>query len=88
MRIIPGFTRALIIVLCAAALLSSAFAQEAIAPLPKFSPQQLAEDFQVARRSLEEGHSGIYRYTSKAELDRIFDAAAGSLTRPMERSTR
>src|SRR6185295_15799695 len=27
---------------------------------------------------------GIYRYTSKAEMDRIFDAAARSLDRPMD----
>jgi hypothetical protein len=51
--------------------------------LPTFTPEQLREDFQVARRALEEGHSGIYRYTPKPQLDRTFDAAARSLDRPM-----
>jgi C-terminal processing protease CtpA/Prc len=51
--------------------------------LPTFTPAQLREDFQVARRALEEGHSGIYRYTPKPELDRVFEAAARSLDHPM-----
>jgi hypothetical protein len=50
----------------------------------KFEPRQLREDFQIARRSLEEGHSGLYRYTKKAELDRIFDEAERSLDHPMD----
>src|ERR1043165_5441959 len=54
------------------------------AALPKFTREQLREDFQIARRALEEGHSGIYRYTSKAELDAAFDRAEASLDRPMD----
>src|SRR5690349_5692353 len=50
---------------------------------PTFTPEQLREDFQVARRALEEGHSGIYRYTPKPQLDRTFDAAARALDHPM-----
>jgi hypothetical protein len=50
----------------------------------KFEPRQLREDFQIARQSLEEGHSGLYRYTKKAELDRIFDEAENSLDHPMD----
>src|SRR5712691_5687618 len=50
----------------------------------KFEPGQLREDFQIARQSLEEGHSGLYRYTNKAELDRIFDDAEKSLAHPMD----
>jgi hypothetical protein len=50
----------------------------------KHSPEKLLEDFKILRASLEEGHSGIYRYTSKAELDRVFDNAAAQLTRPMD----
>jgi hypothetical protein len=44
---------------------------------------QLQADFQLARRALEEAHGGIYRYTPKAELDQVFDAAAARLDRPM-----
>ena len=50
----------------------------------KFEPRQLREDFQIARQSLEEGQSGLYRYTKKADLDRIFDAAEKSLDHPMD----
>lgn len=50
----------------------------------KFAPAQLQKDFQIARQSLEEAHSGLYRYTKKAELDQIFDAAKKSLDHPMD----
>lgn len=49
-----------------------------------FEPGQLREDFQIARQSLEEGQSGLYRYISKAELNRTFDAAVKSLDHPMD----
>lgn len=58
--------------------------QDSAMALPKFTPEQLREDFQIARRALEEGHSGIYRYTPKPQLDRSFDAAARSLDHPMD----
>jgi hypothetical protein len=51
--------------------------------LSKIEPKLLQEDFHIARTALEEGHSGIYRYTSKIELDRTFDDAAKKLDRPM-----
>src|SRR5437868_11038732 len=57
---------------------------DSAAALPKFTPEQLREDFQIARRALEEGHSGIYRYTPKPQLDRTFDAAARALDHPMD----
>ena len=84
MKFKPNLARILINFLCGLALLSYAFAQDANAPLPKLPNEQLVEDFQIARRALEEGHSGIYRYTSKTDMDRIFDAAARSLDRPMD----
>jgi len=51
--------------------------------LPKIEPKLLRDDFQIARPSLEEGHSGIYRYTPKSELDRAFDSTAAKLDHPM-----
>lgn len=48
-----------------------------------FSIQQLREDFQVFRDSLEEGHAGLYRYTPKTELDRQFDEVLKTLSQPM-----
>jgi hypothetical protein len=46
-------------------------------------PDKLVADFRLARQALEEGHSGIYRYAAKEELDRLFDVAEKSLNRPM-----
>lgn len=50
----------------------------------KFESRQLREDFLIARQSLEEGHSGLYRHTKKADLDRIFDEIEKSLDHPMD----
>ncbi len=52
--------------------------------LPKIESKLLQADFQIARTALEQGHSGIYRYTPKIELDRAFDAAARKLDWPMD----
>lgn len=51
--------------------------------LQGIKPAMLLEDFQIARKALEEGHPGIYRYTLKAEMDRIFETAAKSLDRSL-----
>ncbi len=50
---------------------------------PKIEPKLLVEDFGLFRTALEEGHSGIYRYTPRAEMDRVFDAAAKQIDHPM-----
>jgi hypothetical protein len=50
----------------------------------QLSPKQLQEDFRILRSALEEGHSGIYRYTPKDDLDRIFDLTLRKLDRPMD----
>src|SRR5215813_13865664 len=48
-----------------------------------FSLQQLAEDYALFRKTLEEGQPGIYRYTPKEEMDRIFAEAQDHLNKPM-----
>jgi hypothetical protein len=65
-------------------LLTSVPARAGTETSKRFEPAQLREDFRIARQSLEEGHSGLYRYTNKAELDRIFDEAEESLDHPMD----
>jgi hypothetical protein len=50
----------------------------------KLAPEALREDFRIARHALEEGHAGIYRYTPKRVLDRIFDDAERAIDRPMD----
>jgi hypothetical protein len=46
-------------------------------------PDKLIADFRLARQALEEGHSGVYRYTPEGKLDGLFDTAEKSLIRPM-----
>jgi hypothetical protein len=52
--------------------------------IKKFESKQLRDDFQIARQCLEEAHPGLYRYTKKAEMDRIFQKAEKSLDHPMD----
>jgi hypothetical protein len=52
-------------------------------PETVLQPDKLLADFRIARLALEEGHSGIYRFTPKQTLDSLFDQAEKSLTRPM-----
>ncbi len=51
----------------------------AIAQVNTFTPKQLQEDLQIAKQALEEGHGGIYRYTSKAMVDQHFSDAQRAL---------
>ncbi len=48
-----------------------------------YSPDQLQQDFKIFRNALEEGHAGLYRYTSKEEMDALFESVEKSLDRSM-----
>ena len=62
----------------------AAAAQQPPAPSArKIDPKGLQSDFQLARRTLLEIHSGIYRYTPKAELDESFDKVSKQFDHPM-----
>jgi len=50
------------------------------------APVQTQADFDLMRRALEEAHSGLYRYSSKAEMDRGFDAERSKLSRPLAKA--
>ena len=65
-------------------LASMAVASSALAAAPALTSAQLQADFRLAREALEEAHGGIYRYTAKPELDRLFDATAARLDHPMD----
>jgi C-terminal processing protease CtpA/Prc len=52
-------------------------------PAKKYAIKELKEDFQLMRAALEEGHGSLYRYTSKEEMDRQFEAALKKLIKPM-----
>ncbi|NIM59886.1 MAG: hypothetical protein GTO16_13260 [Candidatus Aminicenantes bacterium] len=49
----------------------------------KFTAKQLKDDFELLRNALEEGHGGLYRYTSKEELDRQFESIFKNLDQPL-----
>lgn len=70
--------------LALAALTTPAVARQSEPPAPQFTREQLRQDLTVARRALEEGHSGLYRYTPRAEIDRAFDAISNALGGPMD----
>jgi C-terminal processing protease CtpA/Prc len=40
-------------------------------------------DFDLMRKALEEAHTGLYRFTTKAEMDKAFGAQRAKLNRPM-----
>lgn len=44
-------------------------------PTDTFSRDKLKEDFTVIRNSFEEGHGALYRYSTKEEMDKLFETA-------------
>lgn len=48
-------------------------------------PGETQADFDLMRKALEEAHSGLYRYASKAEMDRTFAAERSKLSRPLSK---
>lgn len=55
----------------------------ASAPTQQFTPAQLQEDLHFMHQVLNEAHPGMYRYTSKARFEELFDSVAQTLNRPM-----
>src|SRR5262245_49259531 len=51
----------------------------------QLSPDQAQADFDLMRKALEEAHTGLYRYVSKPEMDRVFTAQRAKLNRPMSK---
>jgi len=64
-------------------LLSTQVAAQGFDPDRAYSAAALREDFALLRRALEEAHAGLYRYSSKAAIDRMFDDASARLRAPM-----
>ncbi len=52
-------------------------------PLKTYKVKELKEDFNILRKSLEEGHPSLYRYTSKEELSNDFNTAYQKITTPL-----
>ena len=74
-----------IIVISCVVLCSMTFSsQEKTAIIEKaYSTKHLQQDFRILRNALEEGHAGLYRYTSKTELDEHFESIEKELDRSM-----
>jgi hypothetical protein len=50
---------------------------------PAIPVEELVADFNIFRQSLEEGHPGLYDYTSKQNMDAAFEKVLKSITQPM-----
>src|SRR5262249_21824728 len=46
-------------------------------------PAEAQADFDLMRKALEEAHGGLYRYSTKDEMDKAFEAQRAKLSRPM-----
>jgi hypothetical protein len=79
--------RSLVCLVCLAGLMISGMGQTTEDNGKQFQPAQLREDFALFRKSLEEAHGALYRYTPKAELDRVFEGAEKGLDHPMDALT-
>lgn len=64
-------------------MVSSLLALIALKQAPVFTEAQLREDFSVMRSAFEEGHPGLYRYSTKKEIDAWFDGTAKKISHPM-----
>src|SRR5262245_43492348 len=51
----------------------------------KLQPAEAQADFDLMRKALEEAHTGLYRFSTKAEMDMVFDIQRAKLGRQMEK---
>ena len=72
-----GFAASFLLALCCLQLPSVR------AQLQSLKPAEMQADFDVLRKALEEAHTGLYRYSTKAQMDRAFDTARAKLNREM-----
>src|SRR5215470_16185715 len=49
----------------------------------KLQPAEAQADFDLMRKALEEAHGGLYRFSTKAEMDKAFEAQRAKLSRPV-----
>ena len=64
-------------------LFSTAFAQSVNDISKQIAPELLQQDFTALHDTLQKIHAGLYRYKSKAEMDRLFDRYFKELDHPM-----
>ncbi len=83
----------LLIGLISVALAVAGIQVQSAAPEPRIQVMtealSLAEtraDFDLMQKALEEAHTGLYRYSTKAEMDRVFAAQRAKLSGPATRA--
>ena len=72
-----------VLAITAIVIAASLQANQAASQQARFTPDQLRADLSVLHNSLEEGHGGFDRYSSKAEMDLVFEQAARAVGAPM-----
>lgn len=77
------FGALLLAALFATAATGSVFAQSTAAPLPQVPAEKLRQDMRALQDSLERLHPGMYRYQTKAALDKEFDRSYREIDKPM-----
>jgi hypothetical protein len=65
---------------------TEATAQPVPAVTGALTPAELQADFDLMRGMLEEAHTGLYRYSTKAEMDRTFATQRAKLSRSMTKT--
>src|SRR5262245_6389188 len=52
----------------------------------KLQPSEAQADFDLMRKALEEAHTGLYRFSTKAEMDKVFDTQRAKLGHQMSKT--
>ena len=61
-------------------------ATQTASPTGELTQAAAQADFDLMRKALEEAHTGLYRYVTKAEMDRVFAAQRAKLNRPVTKT--
>lgn len=63
-----------------------AFSSDTKTSVSELTPAELQSDFDRMRHMLEEVHPGLYRYSTKAQMDRVFQSERSRLNHPMTKT--
>src|SRR5690242_9683480 len=69
----------LIPVCCVLILSACSVGRSAFSPSRKYSSEELLEDYNIYRKTMEAHHPGLYWYTSRDSMNYYFDYGAGQL---------
>src|SRR5580698_1810926 len=75
----------LLAVLIGQATTVAATAPETTPLTQTLSPAVAQADYDLLRKSLEEAHPGLYRYSNKAQMDAMFDSERAKLNQPISK---